>query len=90
MNFEVPAGVNPPVAQRPDRGFSSSEQDGAYNGNVYTELERKLVEQLRNAIAHLDLAEAEQRMRAEDVGHFFHMNNCVTVFEDWWRASAFL
>ncbi|PIO76699.1 hypothetical protein TELCIR_01215 [Teladorsagia circumcincta] len=33
----------------------------------YTEVERKLVEQLRNAIAHLDLADMEQQMRAKEL-----------------------
>ncbi|XGW15658.1 hypothetical protein V3C99_001251 [Haemonchus contortus] len=34
---------------------------------LYTDVERKLVEQLRNAIAHLDLADMEQRMRAKEL-----------------------
>ncbi|KAK6042019.1 hypothetical protein COOONC_20476 [Cooperia oncophora] len=33
----------------------------------YTDVERKLVEQLRNAIAHLDLADAEQQTRAREL-----------------------
>ncbi|WKX99360.1 hypothetical protein Q1695_014329 [Nippostrongylus brasiliensis] len=60
-----PAVSKPPLPSLQRTPVNHGQHGGHPKG--YTDVERKLVEQLRNAIAHLDLADMEQQIRVREL-----------------------